>query len=181
MDQSICCFDFENGNRIVFSSLDIGEQNRVGSFEIREMNSQINIEQLNVKQICMSKGKSYASYVDHYDERSIALYTDEGCVIVFPVENDGAKCSLDSVICSEEAAVEYTRLLPLGILKEIQSYHRDGKISAIRFRCEEGYLYFGTTEYNEIEVLLSDESFNPSEYINLLGRSGKHMEFSRKQ
>lgn len=180
IDQSICCFDFENGNRIVFSSLDIGERNRVGAFEIREINSQINIERLNVKQICISKSNNYESHVDHYGERSIALFTDEGCVIVFPVENDGAKCSLNSVICSEDVAVEYTQLLPIGIPKEIQCYYTDDKISAIRFRCEEGYLYFGTTEYNEIEVLLSDEAFNPNKYINLLGRSGKHMEFSKK-
>ena len=180
IDQSICCFDFENENRIVFTGLDIRERNRIGSFEIRESNSQINFERLNVKQICMSKDNSYANHVDHYNERSIALYTDEGCVIVFPVENGGAKYSLDSVIFSENIAVEYTQLLPVGIPKEIKSYHRDGKISAIRFRCEEGYLYFGTTEHNKIEVLLSDEAFNPNEYINLLGRSGKHMKFSEK-
>lgn len=180
MDQSICCFDFENGKRVVFSSLDIGERNRIGSFEIREINGQIDFEHLKVAQICMSKGKSYASHVDHYDERSMALYTEDGCIIVFPVESDGEKCNLDFVVCSEAAAAEYTQLLPIGIPMKINSYHRNGKVSALRFYGEEGYLYFGTTEYNEIEVLLSDEVFNPNECLNFLSHSGKHMEFGRK-
>ena len=160
MDQSICCFDFENGKRIIFTSLGVGEGNRIGAFEIRDINGRIDYERLNVKKICMSMGNGRAN---HYDEKSMALFTDEGCVIVFPVENGGAKFTLDSVICSEEAAAEYKHHLPLGRPKEIQSYQTDGKTSAIVFRCDEGYLYLVSKEYNNIEVFLSDEAFDPTE------------------
>ena len=182
MDQFICCFDFENGKRIVFSSFDLEEGNSVGFLEIREIIHQINIEELQVRQIGISKRKSHTDHAGHYSESSLALYTDEGCIIVFPIEKDETACNLDFALCSEKAAFEYTRLLPIGIPKEIRRYDRDGKISAIRFRCEEGYLYLGTTAYtyNKIEILLSDEDFNPNECPNFLGHSGKRMEFRLK-
>jgi hypothetical protein len=60
IDSDTCYFEFANGKRLVISSRNIGKRNRVGVFEIREQDKDVNIEVKQYRQKRSINANNYA-------------------------------------------------------------------------------------------------------------------------
>lgn len=182
---TICYFEFSNGNRVIFSSREIGDRKRVGTFEIRAGENAA-IEKLSIDGICGIKGVTFASTVTDYHEDAIALFCGYDAYLLHIFPGPVGKYQMGLCPCSKELLTDYTRQYPLREPENIACFYEKGCLTAVRFQFSEGLLYLKTTEYYKIEVQLSDYLYDPLEFLHLPrkaenGDAGKHMEFQRRR
>lgn len=179
---TICYFEFSNGQRLFFASRDIGDRKRVGTFEIRTNGHPVNIDHLNIKCICGINGTTFASTVTDYSERAIALFSDDTAYLLYPCAGTGNRYKFGICSCSKELLKEYAREYPLNNHSQISCYiDEQDNLQAIRIDYSEGYFYMLATEYNDIEIQLTDTLYNPLANASLRYMKGKHMEFWKRK
>lgn len=181
MGTTISCLEFSNGRRLLFASRDIGNRERVGTFEIRGCEECSAIETLGVKAVCGIDGYNFGSNVATYSEEALALFCDSGTYLLYVESENSDKCQLKLCRCTEKLAEEYDRQFPVGKSVSVTGFYEEGDLTAVRMNCPEGYLYLLIKEYDqEIDVQLSDKLYDPLEYSGLPGNLGKHLEFKKK-
>ncbi len=168
---------FSNGKRLLLASRDIGDSKRIGAFEIRDDNNSMNIEQLNLQCFCGINGRTFASTVTDYSEDAIALFCDDTDYLLYPCPGTASKFKLCLCPCSRELLTEYTRQYPLMYPVKTSCKYAQNDLSAVHLDYAEGYLYMKATEYNGIELQLSDKLNDPLESSVSPREQGKHMEF----
>ncbi len=178
---TICYFKFSNGQRLFFASRDVGDRKRVGTFEIRPVNDNVDIEQLNIDCFCGIKGCTFASTVTNYEENAIALFCDDATYLLYLRPGTARNYQFGLCDCSRELAGEYIRQYPLKNHAQISCFYEQDNFQAIRVDYPEGYFYMLATEYHDIELQLSDRLFNPLENSCLPRMEGKHMEFLKRK
>ncbi|MBQ8636699.1 MAG: hypothetical protein IJ423_01735 [Clostridia bacterium] len=179
LDSITCYLEFDNGYRVMFSTYDIGDRKRNGLFEIIAIDTN-DIKELEILGICKIKGKTYASHVVEYEEEVLTLICKDGDYCIFPDESNIRKYSIGLIRCSKELMRDYVRKFPLSEITETREFRKKGNLVGLRFKCKEGYLYIKTNEYYQLEILLSQEKFNPNDcsYLCQKKEVGIHMEFS---
>ena len=182
IDDITCYLEFCNGKRLFFSSRDTGKGKRVGTFGILSADKEPDVEQINVKYICALKGCSFADDSTKYSEKSIALFCDDGAYLLYLLPETDGRHRLGLCRCSEGMLDEHTRLYPLvrpG--KAVWIYDEQNNLLAVRLDFSEGHLYIVANEHYEIEVCLSDELFDPTDWYPLPENKGKHINFLRRK
>jgi len=178
---TICFFEFSNGMRLIFASRDIGDRKRVGTFEIRSIGADVNVENLKLECICAISGPTYASTVTHYSEDALALFCEDSPYLLYLYPGVAAKHQFRLCPCSKELISEYTRQYPIKRPNRISWIFEQGELRAARLDCSEGYFYIAATEYYDIEIQLSKKLYDPLEYNTLPRFEGIHMEFLRRK
>jgi len=177
---TICYFEFDNGQRLFFASRDIGNRNRVGTFEIRANGNAVDIERLKIESICGINGTTFANTVTCYKEDAVALFCDDATYLLYLCPGSGNKYKFGICSCSKELAKEYTRQYPLKNHSQIFCIYEQGDLQAIRIDYPEGYFYMLATEY-DIELQLSDSLYDPLASYGLSCTAGKHMNFIKRK
>lgn len=181
IDATICYFEFSNSKRLFFASRDIGNRKRIGTFDIQTYSRNVDVAQLRIEYFCAINGHTFANTATEYSEDAIALFCDDVAYLLYlrPGTTDRYQFSLCP--CSRALLAEYTRQYPLKHpIKTTWLYEQDN-LSAVRLDFPEGYLYMAATEYNDIEIQLSDKLYNPLEYSVLPRNEGKHIAFSKRR
>jgi len=106
---TICHLGFNNGKRLLLASRDIGDSKRIGTFEIRDDNNSMNIEQLNLQCFCGINGRTFASTVTDYSEDVIALFCDDTDYLLYLRPGTASKSKFCLCPCSRELLTEFTR------------------------------------------------------------------------
>lgn len=177
---TICRFTFDNGLQLVLASRDIGNRKRIGTFEIRPCQEDTPIESLRVDHICGAKGFTYGSTVTNYDETVLAFFCGKDAYLLHPVSGENSKHQMKLFHCSKDILTEYTRQYPVCTPEKISGFYEDGCLTGIRFDYDDEFLYFKTTEYYEIEVILSDYQFDPLKCCSLHSKPGRHIDFKKR-
>lgn len=178
---TICYFEFSNGKRLFFASRDIGDKKRVGTFDIRADSKKIDAEQLRIERICAMNGRTFASTVTEYRENAIAIFCDDTAYLLYPRPGTADRYQFDICPCTRALLSEYTRQYPLQQPMKATWIFDQNNLLAVRLDLPDGYLYMKATEYNEIEIQLSDKIYNPLECSFLPRKGGKHMEFLKRK
>lgn len=181
IDSSICYFEFNNGCRMIFASRDIGDRKRVGTFEIRAVSNNVDIEHLNIDCLCGINGRTFASTVTEYSEDALALFCGSDAYLLHVLPGTTDKYQMKLFPCCQELLTEYTRQYPLGHPASISCFYEQSNLVAIRLNYANEFLYLNTTEYYEIEVQLSDDLYDPLTCSTWYSDSGKHMEFQKRK
>lgn len=179
-DSTICYLEFSNGYYIVFASRDIGDRKRIGTFEIRQANTIRDIRLLKINRVCGAKGFTYASTVTNYDETALALFCDDEAYMLHVISGKNSKHQMRLFRCSEAMLSEYTRQYPMSSPNKIMCFYEEDELTGMRFEYDDEFLYFKTTDYYEIEVILSDYQFDPLNCTSLHSQPGRHIDFEKR-
>ena len=177
LNQSTCYLEFENGVRVVLSSLEEG-QDRIGIFEF-SVAREIDFEKLEVDKIVRWKSGTYASTVTDYDEESMVIVSGDKACLLYTVCEDDSSYHIEGIECSRALLRDFVWQLPVQKPDATHIYYKDGQVSALRFDCGKEYLYFKTSEYIGFDICLSDECIDPNLRCSLRSLHGKHMEFKK--
>lgn len=178
---TICYFEFDNGQRLFFASRDIGNRNRVGTFEIRAKDNAIDIEHLKIERICGINGTVFASSVTHFEENAIALFCVDAEYILYPYPKGNDKYKFEICSCSKALLSEYARQYQLKNHSQISCFNEHDDLQAIRIDYPEGHFYIVATENGDIEIQLSDKLHNPLDSSAFLNMEGKRIEFQKRK
>ena len=178
---TICYFEFDNGQRLFFASRDIGNRNRVGTFEIRAKDNAIDIEHLKIERICGINGTVFSSSVTRFEENAIALFCDDAEYILYPYPKGNDKYKFEICSCSKALLNEYARQYQLKYHSQISCFNEHDDLQAIRIDYPEGHFYIVATENGDIEIQLSDKLHNPLNSSAFLNMEGKRIEFQKRK
>lgn len=176
INQSTCFFDFSNGRRLIFTSVDAGEKGRTGLFEIAR-GGQIELSQLDFDAIAKWNNHTYAEHVTEYNEEVLAFIKNDVVTLVYTNELDNCGYFIDSICCSIDLAKEYDQILSFDNYENIKLFNYDGMLKAIRIKCGDKYLYAQAHEYKGLEIKLSLDEVSIDEPTLLRRLSGIHMNF----
>ena len=179
IDSTFCYLEFDNGYRLFFASQDIGDQKRIGTFEIRKIQKYEKLCVTDIEYMACSNGKSYAERVVDYDEQAIVFFGKEMATVLCPSLGEYGKHSICIVQCSKDLVVDYTRRLVLPAPESVKEYCEQDMVTAMQIRCGDKYLYLKTTDYYEIEMKVSSIEYDPSENcLSLRSKPGERLLFA---
>ena len=176
IDSCTCYLEFSNGYRVIFTSHATSNRDRIGNFEIRPFESQKDICDLRINEICRSKRIVYSSTVTEYTEEAVALYCDDGAYLLYPSPRGWDVHHFSLLKCSEELLTEYARQFPVSHPRQIYHYEIPSQGSVIKFCLGGEFLYFRTTDYDDIKIVLTDLDIVPNDLYFIPFRTGKHMD-----
>lgn len=180
IDSCTCYLEFSNGYRVIFARHAASNWDCIGNFEICPFESQKDICDLRINEICRSKRIVYSSTVTEYTEEAVALYCDDGAYLLYPSPRGYGVHQFSLLKCSEGILAEFCCQFPVPKPSRIRSYKIPNEGTVIKFDLENEYLYFITTKYDNIEIILTDRDIVPTDYLIIPFGTGKHMEFSRR-
>lgn len=180
IDSIICYLEFDIG-RVLLASCDIGNRNRIPTFEIQPVEDSKEISDLHIMSICGTKGKTYAGSTTKYEENSLALFCDDAAYLLYPMLDSYGKQQLSLLRCSKNLLTEYTRQFPLPKPESIACFYEHNGVGAVRLNYKDEFLYFKPTTDSEIEILLSDHAFDPQMCSSLHDKQGKHIKFTERK
>ncbi len=178
---TICCFEFDNGQRLFFAGRDSGNKKRVGIFEIRAKDNAVDIERLKIESICGINGTIFASTVTDYEEDAIAIFCDDAAYILYTCPGSSDKYKFGICSCSKELVNEYARQYTLKNHSRISCVYKQDNLQAIRIDYPEGHFYIVATENSNIGIRLSDKLYDPLDIYAFLSTKGKHIEFQKRK
>lgn len=180
IESTFCYFEFDNGYRLLFASQDVGDQKRIGTFEIRKNQNDEELYVEDVEYIACIRGKSYAEHVVDYDEVAIVFFGKESATVLCPSPGEYGKHSICIIQCAKALVADYTRRLALPAPESVKSYYDEGMVTAMRVRCGDKYLYLKTSDYYEIEMKLSSVEYDLAENcLSLRSKPGERLVFAR--
>ena len=180
IDSCTCYLEFSNGYRVIFASHAADNRDRIGNFEIRPFENRKDICDLRINEICRSRGLVYSSTVTEYDEEAVALYCDDGAYLLYPSPSGYGIHQFSLLKCSEGILAEFCCQFPVPKPSQIRSYKIPNEGTAVKFDLEDEFLYFVTTKYDDIEIILTDLNIVPTDYLIIPFGTGKHMEFPKR-
>ena len=180
LNQSTCYMQFDNGQRLLFTSIDLGDKERTGFAEIRK-SEKICLTDTSIESICFWNNGTYANSVTKYEEEVLALFKKTEVALIFTATADNGENYIDAISCSSDFAREYVQQLPVCKPDAIELFHYSDGLKAMRFKCGDRYLYVQAHEYSGFEVVLSKEKIQISEPTLLRRTSGIHMDFIKRQ
>ena len=179
LNQSTCYMQFDNGQRLLFTSIDTGDKERTGFAEIGK-SEKVCLTDTSIESICFWNNKTYANSVTKYEEEVLALFKETEAALIFTVTADSDENYIDAISCGLDFAREYVQQLPICKPDTIELFHYSGGLKAIRFKCGDRYLYAQAHEYYGFEVVLSEEKIQITEPTLLRRTSGIHMNFIKR-
>lgn len=179
LNQSTCYMQFDNGQRLLFTSIDSGNKERTGLAEIRK-SEKICLTDTGIEAICFRNNGTYADSVTRYDEEVLALFKKTEVTLMFTATTDNGENYIDAISCGTDFAKEYVQQFPICKPDAIELFHYSDGLKAIRFKCGDRYLYAQAYEYPGFEVVLSEEIIQISEPTLLRRTEGIHMDFIKK-
>ena len=180
INQSMFYFDFDNGVRIVFTSLPLEGRKRFGAFEIRDIET-VNLYNLAIESVSRCNGGTYASTVKDYEEAALMLVSSGSAVLIYPEESTENAYNIGAIRCNLEMVEEYNKMFPISPSGTLKLFTCGDQPRALRVPCGEKYLYIQTDEYPELEIKLSNEAVDIEEPTLLRRLPGIHVEFINRQ
>ncbi len=181
MGSTICFFAFSNGMRLIFASRKMKNRQRAGNFMICPIGKEMDVKQIKIDYFCGISGIIYSSSATNYQENAIALFCGDESYLLYLRPGDTVKHQFGICPCSRELLTEYTRQYPLTQLANALWMYEQNNLTAVRLDYPEGFLYMKTSPWNEIDVQLSDQIFDPLADSMLPHMGGKHMEFLKRK
>lgn len=178
---TICYFEFSNGKRLFFASRGTGNRKRVGTFDILPDSKMIDVAQLRINCICAINALVFADTTTEYSEDAVALFCNDAAYLLYLRPGTTDRYQLDICPCTKALLTEYTRQYPLQQPIKTTWIYDSNNLSAVCLDFPEGHLYMVATEFNDIEIQLSDKVYNPLDYSVWPCQEGKHIEFLKRK
>lgn len=176
LNQSTCYFEFDNGQRLLLTSIDGGEKGRIGLLEIREAET-CKADVLDINAICFWDNKDYAKQVILYTEDVLALIKNNLATLIFTTMKENCEPCISAITCSLDFAKDFNQQLPIESPNDIKLFCYGNGLKAICFQCGDYYLYAQVNSYRELDIKLSSEAVILTEDIAAEDISGIHMDF----
>ena len=178
INQSICFLDFDCGLRILFSSFQGEDGDRIGAFENTSA-SMTELSGMDIRMICRSRGRVYSDTVTEYREDALGFITDGKAYLCYTKEGDAFSYSMEAIECSREMMHDFCWQIPISKPDAITVFRKDRQIFGMRFDCGMESLYLTASEFGGLDICLSDDRIELSDPTSFRFPKGKRMKFKR--